>query len=653
MGNPAIWRDMRIVSSCVYPIKFNPTQQQLTVYPEMTVELRYIGVSTVNPAPGGYASAVSLKYAQMYRSLIINYDFLGILAVEPPTLGTYLFMTRDDFADELDSLVLWKQKKGYRTKMIQFSYTPSWEEIRELIQHEYYSPDGLDYVLLVGDSTDIPPWPRQDYDFGYGDFMYTCVAGDDTIPELAIGRFSAANEAQVTRLVNATIDYEVLPGTFFEDWDVGHVLFVANFYCNPTNPTHFRDCKEATRIYPQQWQAAGYGVDTCYGTEGPYPNNSTVAYYINDDDHVPGGVGLVNYYGHGLEDCWWRWACGGSEYFTIDDIYALHNDERLPIWVNYACHTGRFGAPECFCEALIRHPDGGGTGALGATFPMITAEGCGNFDIDNCLMKTIFTLTDDVYCPYPVNRIGDAINVAKTAAALWPDTGRPHHSNMRNVVTWTYFGDPETPVWTAPPDSLLATHPTRIGVGPTSFTVDVDPDPNRYAQTYVCLYKPLDFQVGGYTDLNGMVTFEIEPHAAGTMYITATKQCYYDPPAYESWRSYQGICEVTEERGGPMSSDSPGTIPRTFALWPNYPNPFSSHTVICYDLPKSAYINLRIYDIAGRSVRTLVAAEVKPGYYHIIWDGKNDSGILVGSGIYFYRIEVNEYVMVQSMVILR
>jgi hypothetical protein len=582
-GNPAIWRDMRIVSSWVYPIKFNPAQQKLIVYPEMTVALEYCGVSTVNPLPGSYASAISLKYAQMYRSLIINYDFLGILAVEDTTLGTYLFMTRDEFADELDSLVTWKQKKGYRTKMIQFSFAPSWEEVRRLIQGEYYSSEGLDYVLLVGDSADIPPWPRQGEEFGYNDFLYTCIAGGDTIPDLAIGRFSVANEVQVTRLVKAIQDYEVLPGTILEDWDVGHALFVAHF---EVEPAHFRDFKEATRLYPQQWQASGYGVDTCYGTEGPYPNNNVVAYYINDDDYDLGGVGLVNYYGHGMWDRWWGWADQYQEHFTIQDIYALHNDERLPIWVNYACHTGRFGAPECFCEALIRNPNGGGTGALGATFPMHVAIYCGDFDIDNWLIKTIFTLSDDIYCPYPINRIGDAINVAKTAAVLWPDTGRPHNANMRNVVTWNYFGDPETPVWTAPPDSLLATHPTRIGIGPTNFTVDVDPEPNRDGQTFVCLYKPLEFQVGGYTDQNGMVTFQIDPHAAGTLYVTATKQSYFSPPICESWTPYAGICEVAEERGGPMSSDSSGTIPRVFALRQNHPNPFSSNTTIYYDLPE-------------------------------------------------------------------
>ena len=91
----------------------------------MTVALEYGGVSTANSVPGGYASAVPFKYAQMYRSLITNYEYLGILAVEESAPGTYLFMTRDEFADELDPLVTWKQKKGYLTKMIQFSYAPS------------------------------------------------------------------------------------------------------------------------------------------------------------------------------------------------------------------------------------------------------------------------------------------------------------------------------------------------------------------------------------------------------------------------------------------------------------------------------------------------------------------------------------------------
>jgi len=89
-------------------------------------------------------------------------------------------------------------------------------------------------------------------------------------------------------------------------------------------------------------------------------------------------------------------------------------------------------------------------------------------------------------------------------------------------------------------------------------------------------------------------------------------------------------------------------IPKAFALYPNYPNPFNPSTIIAYDLPKSAYVELKVYDMLGNEVQTLVRGERAPGKYRVQFDSKGLPG-----GMYFYRLRAGERVEVKKMVIVR
>ena len=79
-------------------------------------------------------------------------------------------------------------------------------------------------------------------------------------------------------------------------------------------------------------------------------------------------------------------------------------------------------------------------------------------------------------------------------------------------------------------------------------------------------------------------------------------------------------------------------LPREFGLSQNFPNPFNPATVIEYALPKASEVEVQIYNVLGQKVRNLVDEHQEPGYKTIRWDGTDDSGSEVSSGIYFYRI---------------
>ncbi|MCH7938800.1 MAG: fibronectin type III domain-containing protein [Candidatus Marinimicrobia bacterium] len=94
-------------------------------------------------------------------------------------------------------------------------------------------------------------------------------------------------------------------------------------------------------------------------------------------------------------------------------------------------------------------------------------------------------------------------------------------------------------------------------------------------------------------------------------------------------------------------------VPGQYALRQNYPNPFNPSTMIRFDLPEASRVQLIIYDAMGREVRTLLWGEQSAGYQSVNWDGADDRGQPVSSGIYFYRLQAESYSETMKMVLLR
>jgi hypothetical protein len=93
--------------------------------------------------------------------------------------------------------------------------------------------------------------------------------------------------------------------------------------------------------------------------------------------------------------------------------------------------------------------------------------------------------------------------------------------------------------------------------------------------------------------------------------------------------------------------------PTTYELSQNFPNPFNPATTIQYGLPKSGRITLRVYDLLGKVVVTLVDQELKEaGYHAAVWNGRNAAGDLVASGIYFARVQVGNFVQIRKMLLV-
>jgi len=98
---------------------------------------------------------------------------------------------------------------------------------------------------------------------------------------------------------------------------------------------------------------------------------------------------------------------------------------------------------------------------------------------------------------------------------------------------------------------------------------------------------------------------------------------------------------------------NPGVMPISFELGQNYPNPFNPDTWIEFAVPNKSFVNLAIYNIMGQRVRTLVDEELEAGWKSVLWDGKDDSGNDVASGIYLYRVKSGDFVDSKKMMMLK
>lgn len=152
-----------------------------------------------------------------------------------------------------------------------------------------------------------------------------------------------------------------------------------------------------------------------------------------------------------------------------------------------------------------------------------------------------------------------------------------------------------------------------------------------------------------------------------TGYLSLPKEAYADGQVTISIVNRNGGSAVVsqlwmKETGAglnPQLVPENGSVPSGFVLEQNYPNPFNPNTHIGFRIPQggaegtSGFIELKIYDITGRVVRTLVSEPKMPGRYVVEWDGANEFGQRVASGVYFYQLAAGRQVQSKKMVLLR
>ena len=113
------------------------------------------------------------------------------------------------------------------------------------------------------------------------------------------------------------------------------------------------------------------------------------------------------------------------------------------------------------------------------------------------------------------------------------------------------------------------------------------------------------------------------------------------------------VIDYGEKHIAGAGGEQNGALPATYSLDQNYPNPFNPSTSIQFSIPEGGPVSLSIYNVLGRKVRTLADGFFASGTHSFTWDGRDDDGALVSSGVYLYRIDAANFTQTRKMVLMK
>jgi uncharacterized repeat protein (TIGR01451 family) len=134
------------------------------------------------------------------------------------------------------------------------------------------------------------------------------------------------------------------------------------------------------------------------------------------------------------------------------------------------------------------------------------------------------------------------------------------------------------------------------------------------------------------------------PEQAGTYYYKLQDVSIDGQTIFHGPVQVAGVTSVDKEFATP---------PDEYQLSQNHPNPFNPETHIQFAIPTAGHVSLNVYDIQGKLIRSLVNARKSAGTYSVTWDSRDNNGIKLTSGVYFYRISSNDFIMTRKMILMK
>ncbi len=269
--------------------------------------------------------------------------------------GRLLVLAYDAFIDEVQPLVDWETLVGYDTMLTGMSEVPhsgseaTAAEIKSYIQ-SLYDGDGLTWIILVGDSGQIPTLSGVN-EGAPCDPCYTKLEGNDNHPDAAISRISAQSGTDVTVQVDKILNYEQMPDTGSPAAWYDKAFGVAG---NDTGGSpSYADWERMNFLRDDLLDYTFSGFTELYGN----PSATAVK------NAVELGHSLGFYIGHGSDTSW------GTSGFSVSNVNTLTNGEMLPVIWDVACVNGRFdrSGGDCFAESWLKRDGGGAVSFEAAT----------------------------------------------------------------------------------------------------------------------------------------------------------------------------------------------------------------------------------------------------------------------------------------------
>ncbi len=340
IDEPYIVKDLRGATVQFNPMKYNPTEGKLKIYTKLVVEVYDDpGQQVVNPLIRNYPlTTTSMEFDDIYKTLFINYGTGYYDYVSVTEQGRLLVIYASEYSDNITPFVNWKVQRGLTTITAEYPAETGSDanSIKTYIQNLYDSPEGLTYIILVGESNQVPTLYGQ-YENAPSDPSYTKLAGNDAYPDAFISRISPSSSDNLDYILWKLINYEQNPyvGSEAEWYHKG--VGVAS---NEGNP---RDWERANWIREMLMNNMSFTqVDQIYD---PGATSSDVTTALNE------GRSVINYLGHGSGTSW------GTTGFNVSKIHNLSNGDKNPFVIDVSCTNGNFELGECMEEAWIRAGD--------------------------------------------------------------------------------------------------------------------------------------------------------------------------------------------------------------------------------------------------------------------------------------------------------
>ena len=495
-SEPMVMRDFRLVQLVLQPARFNPVSGELRVARKLVVELRYEGYSNVN-VKTRHQQRCSRTFEPLYRDFIANYEY--VRSPKRAEDGSYLIITNDDFAGAVAPFAAWKQRKGWRTRVVTTTEIGGNDTahidacIADAYNNWSYPPD---YVLLVGDAPDhvrCCHWPGES---DASDLKYSLQEGDDLLADLMIARVSVRTPAEAEAVLNKLYKYERDPYMENTEW-FGKVCAVAGYEGN-------------TRFWTVVIRARNYMMDR------PFVQFDTLfeRWGLNTAQGLTDSLNLgrswMLYRGHGLETGWHNIDPSWSN----SDVSALSNGRMVPMVIGPTCLSGDFDeSQDCHAEAWLKAgEEKGGCGYFGAS--EVSYSGYN----DSLAAGTLMSYVDSLHYTFAQCTQWGKLFMLQAYPL-------PNNISEEEIYMFNNLGDPELGVWSAVPQELSVTHPPTVLVGAYPFNVTVEADDDPVEGALACVMSTADTTVYhvGHTNAAGQVSFTLNATMVGdSIFVTVT-----------------------------------------------------------------------------------------------------------------------------------
>jgi len=349
-------RGHRFVLVEITPVKYNPSSSEIQtmISCEFTIDLLGSDIDLTYEKLSRYSAP---SFEDSFKNMFDNYGYYERNILQREEEG-FLIIVYDDFIEEIEPLEELKINFGFDTTVTKTSDIPGGatkENIKEYIEeayNEWTNPPA--YVLLVGDTDQIPTFPGQTSGPTAVDLYYVTINSEDYFPDIHIGRFPASQESHVTAMVDKTVYYET--GNFGDNGWIKKAAFMAgndNYQISEGTHNYVID----TYLEPNGYNCTKL-YEVTYGA-----TTQDVKDALND------GRSLAIFSGHGSTT---SWADGPT--FTQSDVNSLTNTDMYPFVCSHACVTGSFALSECFGETWLRAEDKAGLAFWGSSANTLWTE---------------------------------------------------------------------------------------------------------------------------------------------------------------------------------------------------------------------------------------------------------------------------------------